>query len=72
MGPGLKVGINPVSDSDTSLFLTEGRPTNDHVPPETHVAVLKDLLMRFPSPTIQGIASRFYGQVSMGQDLARY
>lgn len=57
MGPKLKVGINPVSDTHAYLFLTEDRPTNDHVPSETHVAVLKDLLSRFPSPTIQAVAA---------------
>lgn len=57
MGPKLKVGINPVSDSHAYLFLTEDRPTNDHVPADTHVAVLKDLLSRFPSPTIQAVAA---------------
>lgn len=57
MGPKLKVGINPVSDSHAYLFLTEDRPTNEHVPAETHVEVLKDLLSRFPSPTIQSVAA---------------
>lgn len=57
MGPKLKVGINPVSDTGAYLFLTEDRPTNDHVPADTHVAVLKDLLSRFPSPTIQAVAA---------------
>ena len=61
MGAKLKVGINPVSDTEAYLFLTEDRPTNDHVPPETHVAVLKDLLSRFPSPTIRAAAAGLNG-----------
>lgn len=56
MGPGLKVGINHVSDSASYLFLTEDRPNNDFVPPEGHVAALRALLRKFPSPTIQGVA----------------
>lgn len=57
MGPRLKVGINHVSADQSYLFLTEDRPTNDHVPPETHVETLRALLRQFPSPTIQGVAA---------------
>lgn len=57
MGPKLKVGINHVSAEQSYLFLTEDRPTNDHVPPETHVETLRGLLRQFPSPTIQAIAA---------------
>jgi 2-polyprenyl-6-methoxyphenol hydroxylase-like FAD-dependent oxidoreductase len=57
MGPGLKVGINAVSDTDAYLFLTEDRPTNDHVPADTHLSILKALLAKFPSPTIQSVAA---------------
>jgi 2-polyprenyl-6-methoxyphenol hydroxylase-like FAD-dependent oxidoreductase len=56
MGPGLKVGINAVSATDAYLFLTEDRPTNDHVPAETHLPTLRALLQKFPSPTIQAVA----------------
>lgn len=61
MGKGVKVGINAVSDSQSYLFLTEDRPDNAHVPPETQVAALKALLMRFPAPTIQAIAAELSG-----------
>jgi 2-polyprenyl-6-methoxyphenol hydroxylase-like FAD-dependent oxidoreductase len=57
LGPNVKAGINPVSDTHAYLFLTEDRATNDHVPAETHLAVLKELLSRFPSPTLQGVAA---------------
>lgn len=56
MGPKLKAGINHVSATQSYLFLTEDRPTNDHVPSETQVAMLKSLLSRFPSPTLQAVA----------------
>ena len=56
MGPKLKAGINHVSANQSYLFLTEDRPANDHVPSETHVAALKALLARFPSPTLQSVA----------------
>jgi 2-polyprenyl-6-methoxyphenol hydroxylase-like FAD-dependent oxidoreductase len=56
MGPGMKVGINHVSDSESYLFLTEDRPNNDFVAPETQVAALGAALRKFPSPTIQAVA----------------
>jgi 2-polyprenyl-6-methoxyphenol hydroxylase-like FAD-dependent oxidoreductase len=57
MGPKLKVGMNRVTENTVYLFLTEDRPTNDHVAPETFVATLRALLERFPSPIIRKIAS---------------
>lgn len=57
MGPKLKVGVNRVTADQVYLFLTEDRATNDFVAPETFVEKLRGLLMRFPSPTIQKIAS---------------
>jgi 2-polyprenyl-6-methoxyphenol hydroxylase-like FAD-dependent oxidoreductase len=56
MGPKLKAGINHVSATQSYLFLTEDRPSNDHVPAETQLATLKALLARFPSPTLQAVA----------------
>lgn len=57
MVPKLKVGINHVSATQSYLFLTEDRPANDFVAPETQVETLRALLRRFPSPTIQAIAA---------------
>ncbi len=57
MGPKLKVGLNRVTADQVYLFLTEDRATNDFVAPETFVEHLRGLLERFPSPTIQKIAS---------------
>jgi 2-polyprenyl-6-methoxyphenol hydroxylase-like FAD-dependent oxidoreductase len=57
MGPKLKVGVNRVTADQVYLFLTEDRATNDFVAPETFVEHLRGLLERFPSPTIQKIAS---------------
>lgn len=57
MGPKLKVGLNRVTADQVYLFLTEDRASNDFVAPETFVEHLRGLLERFPSPTIQKIAS---------------
>lgn len=57
MGPTLKVGLNGVNKDQAYLFLTEDRPTNDFVAPETFVETLRSLLERFSSPIIRKIAS---------------
>jgi 2-polyprenyl-6-methoxyphenol hydroxylase-like FAD-dependent oxidoreductase len=57
IGPKIKVGINHVSSTHSYLFLTEDRPVNAYVPEETHVEVLRELLYRFPSPTMQALAA---------------
>lgn len=55
MGPQIKPGVNPVSKKEMYLFVTEPRPTNDHVDPATFPAHLRSLLADFPAPTLQAI-----------------
>ncbi|UBM09370.1 FAD-dependent oxidoreductase [Cupriavidus metallidurans] len=52
IGPHLKVGINPVSKEEMYLFLTEDRPSNGWVDPNTFLAALRDLLAEFPAPEV--------------------
>jgi 2-polyprenyl-6-methoxyphenol hydroxylase-like FAD-dependent oxidoreductase len=58
MGPKLKVGVNRVRAEEVYLFLTEDRPVNDFVAPETQLEALRALLHRFPSPIIRTIADQ--------------
>ncbi|MES2886659.1 MAG: FAD-dependent oxidoreductase [Pseudomonadota bacterium] len=55
MGPRIKPGVNPVSRTEMYLFVTEPRPTNEHVDPATFAAHLRGLLADFPAPTLQAI-----------------
>lgn len=55
MGPRVKPGVNPVSKTEMYLFVTEPRPTNEHVDPATFVDQLRALLVDFPSPLLQSI-----------------
>lgn len=55
MGPRVKPGVNPVSKTEMYLFVTEPRPTNEHVDPATFVDQLRALLADFPSPLLQSI-----------------
>jgi 2-polyprenyl-6-methoxyphenol hydroxylase-like FAD-dependent oxidoreductase len=58
MGPKVKPGVNPVSKTEMYLFVTEPRPTNDHVDPSTFAVRLRALLDDFPAPTLQAIRAQ--------------
>lgn len=55
MGPRIKPGVNPVSKSEMYLFVTEPRPSNEHVDPATFATHLRGLLADFPAPALQAI-----------------
>lgn len=52
LGDGVKVGINPVSDSRSYMFITEDRPTNDRVEAADLLPDMIALLDQFPSPIL--------------------
>lgn len=55
MGPRVKPGVNPVSKTEMYLFVTEPRPSNEHVDPSTFASHLRALLDDFPAPTLRTI-----------------
>lgn len=55
VGPRVKPGVNPVSRTEMYLFVTEPRPVNDHVDPETFVSHVQGLLEDFTAPELQEI-----------------
>ncbi|MBT0569738.1 FAD-dependent oxidoreductase [Curvibacter sp. CHRR-16] len=55
MGPKIKPGVNPVSATEMYLFVTEPKPVNEYVEPDTFVDKLKALLADFPAPVLQRI-----------------
>lgn len=55
MGPKVKPGVNPVSKTEMYLFVTEPRPTNEHVDPATFATRLRALLEDFPAPVLKAI-----------------
>ncbi|MBN8292439.1 FAD-dependent oxidoreductase [Rhodobacter sp. NTK016B] len=57
IGSKLKYGVNAVSDGQAYLFVTEDRPTNERIPEEAQLGMLKELLERFPAKTVQDIAA---------------
>ncbi len=61
----VKPGVNPVSKEEMYLFVTEHRPTNDHVDPETFAPQLRALLADFPAPLLQAIREQITPQSSI-------
>lgn len=51
----VKPGLNPISASHMYLFLTENRPDNQHVAPETFVDHLRGLLDGFSAPLLRQV-----------------
>jgi len=49
----VKPGLNPISASQMYLFLTENRPDNQHVAPESFVPQLRGLLDGFSAPLLR-------------------
>lgn len=57
IGPKVKPGVNPMSKQEMYLFITEPRPTNDHIDPATFVDHVRALLADFPAPELQKISA---------------
>ncbi|MBV5291389.1 MAG: FAD-dependent oxidoreductase [Curvibacter lanceolatus] len=57
VGPKIKVGVNPVSQTEMYLFLTEDREHNTHVPPADFYRLLDALLAPFSAPLVQQLRS---------------
>jgi 2-polyprenyl-6-methoxyphenol hydroxylase-like FAD-dependent oxidoreductase len=49
----VKPGVNPVSKDLMYLFVTEHRPTHEHVDPATFADQLRELLVPFSAPLVQ-------------------
>jgi 2-polyprenyl-6-methoxyphenol hydroxylase-like FAD-dependent oxidoreductase len=62
LGQKVKAGVNPVSQEEMYLFVTEDRPTNDYLDPAEWPRMLADLLAPFGAPLIQSIRARLGAQ----------
>ncbi|MFZ4288194.1 FAD-dependent oxidoreductase [Variovorax sp. HJSM1_2] len=61
----VKPGLNPISASQMYLFLTENRPDNQHVAPETFVPQLRALLEGFSAPLLRNVREHIDDQASI-------
>lgn len=55
LGGDVKPGVNPVSQEEMYLFVTENRPTNEHIPTAAQPGVLRALLAPFSAPLVRQI-----------------
>ncbi|MBV1788688.1 FAD-dependent oxidoreductase [Marinobacterium sp. D7] len=55
LGKHLKLGINPVSKTHMYMFITEDRPTKEHIDPETWPQVFSDLMTHFDDPMVRSL-----------------
>lgn len=51
----IKIGVNPVSKTHMYMFITEDRPTKEHIDTTTWPQVFADLMGAFPDPLIQSL-----------------
>lgn len=55
LGHHIKAGVNPCSSTHMYLFITEDRPTKEHIDPATWPTVMQGLLAPFQSPVLQAL-----------------
>jgi 2-polyprenyl-6-methoxyphenol hydroxylase-like FAD-dependent oxidoreductase len=55
LGPKVKAGVNPVSQDEMYLFVTEDRPSNDRIDPALFLPTLGALIAPFTAPIIQSV-----------------
>lgn len=60
MGHHLKLGVNPVSATHMYMFITEDRPTKEHIDPTTWPEVLASLMKQFPNPTVEALIPHIF------------
>ena len=58
LGQKVKAGVNPVSQDEMYLFVTEDRPMNEHIDPVAWPRLLSDLLASFDVPLLQSIRAQ--------------
>lgn len=55
LGQHIKVGVNPVSKTHMYMFITEDRPTKEHIDTATWPQVFAGLMQGFPDPLIEAL-----------------
>ena len=55
LGHHIKCGVNPVSATQMYLFITEDRPTKEHIDPATWPQIVQGLLQPFTPPILQNL-----------------
>ena len=53
LGDHLKLGVNPVSETHMYMFITEDRPTKEHLAPQRWPEIFVGLMEQFPNPIVR-------------------
>ncbi|WP_321854135.1 FAD-dependent oxidoreductase [Paraburkholderia tropica] len=61
LGHGVKTGVNPVSQDEMYLFVTEDRPTHTRIEDSQLLGLLSGLLERFPAEEMQWVRAKLDG-----------
>ncbi|SBS29487.1 FAD-dependent urate hydroxylase [Marinomonas spartinae] len=56
----VKIGVNPCSDANMYMFITESRPTKDHIDPILWTNIMADLIKPFPDPALQALIPHLF------------
>lgn len=62
LGQKVKTGVNPVSQDEMYLFVTEDREANEYIDPQRWPQMLSDLLAPFSAPLMQTIRAQISAQ----------
>lgn len=62
LGQKVKTGVNPVSQDEMYLFVTEDREINEYIDPQRWPQMLSDLLAPFSAPLMQTIRAQISAQ----------
>lgn len=54
-GQHIKLGVNPVSKTHMYMYITEDRPTKEHIDPATWPEVFSGLMKPFTDPVVQAL-----------------
>ena len=57
-----KMGVNPCSNDEMYIFITEVRPTHEHIDPAQWADIMAKLIKPFPDPFVQKLIPDLYSE----------
>lgn len=62
LGDHLKLGVNPVSDTHMYMFITEDRPTKEHIDKASWPQIFAGLMENFPNPIVEALVPHAFAE----------
>lgn len=60
----VKIGVNPCSNDNMYMFITESRPDRERIDPSRWADIMADLIKPFPDPALQALIPHLYEEGS--------